>query len=274
MKRALFAFALVAVLAMGCTNDDDGDEAGADAGTAGAGGVAMTGGESGAGGDQGGTMTGGTPAPGGTMTGGAMVGGEPSGGGVPGAGGAPSMGGTPTPGGAPASDAGLPDMMPSPTDMGAEPCTAAGELMEAFPCCEGAMPVPCSAFERNECIPCNELPRCLPCGNGVCDEGENVCNCGADCEFDVACFEAGQTLPNVEGAPGCCEGLVVIGCEQAAPPGLCRPCEGSTSCSPCGDGVCDPVENNCNCADDCEPIPRCQGSAECRDGGATDPSGT
>ena len=82
----------------------------------------------------------------------------------------------------------------------------------------------------------------------------------------MACYEAGQAVPNVEGAPGCCEDLVIIGCEEAAPPGLCRPCEGSTSCSPCGDGVCDPVENNCNCPDDCEPVPRCRETAECRAG--------
>jgi hypothetical protein len=97
----------------------------------------------------------------------------------------------------------------------------------------------------------------------VCDAGENVCNCDADCDFGVECFEAGQQVPNVEGAPGCCDDLVAIGCERAGPGGICEPCVGITTCSPCGDGACDPDENACNCAADCEPIRRCRGTPEC-----------
>ena len=183
-------------------------------------------------------------------------------------GGQPEEGGTPVMGGTPAADAGLPDMMPPVPDMGVEACTALGAFMEEFPCCEGASPVECSEFARNECIQCDALPRCLACGNGVCEDGENVCNCAADCNFGVECFEAGQRLPNVEGAPGCCGDLVPVGCDRAIPGGLCEPCIGFSTCSPCGNGVCDLDENNCNCPVDCEPIRQCQRTLECRQGDA------
>ena len=173
------------------------------------------------------------------------------------------MGGASMMGGAMANDAGLPDMMPAPEDMGVEQCTPEGELMEEFPCCEGTSPVECREFARNECIPCNELPRCLPCGDGVCGPGENLCNCDSDCDFEVECYEAGQQVPNVPDAPGCCGDLVAIGCDRAGPGGLCEPCEGSTTCSPCGNGVCDPAENNCNCPVDCQPVQRCVNTLEC-----------
>ncbi len=56
-------------------------------------------------------------------------------------------------------------------------CTTGG-----LPCCEGLVSVPYGMEQDGECLfeYCGDI--CRPCGNGVCDEGENRCNCPEDCE--------------------------------------------------------------------------------------------
>lgn len=53
--------------------------------------------------------------------------------------------------------------------------------IEQIPCCAGLTAVP-NAFESDRgCIAATCGSICLPCGNGVCDSGENSCNCASDC---------------------------------------------------------------------------------------------
>ena len=51
-----------------------------------------------------------------------------------------------------------------------------------LPCCSGLKEVPLS-FESSDgqCIAANCGSICRPCGNGICDENENRCNCPEDC---------------------------------------------------------------------------------------------
>lgn len=104
------------------------------------------------------------------------------------------------------------------------------------------------------CSPdCNVLggdPDC-PCGNGVCETGEDCNSCQSDCIGSdgggtcAACFKGvcnGDCHPNKEG-PECAD------------------------CSPhycCGDGTCDQGENQCNCSLDCGDPPMKE--MDCSDG--------
>jgi hypothetical protein len=36
-----------------------------------------------------------------------------------------------------------------------------------------------------------------------------------------------------------------------------------TTCSDCGNDICDPAENSCNCPADCEPMRRCAATPDC-----------
>ena len=81
-------------------------------------------------------------------------------------------------------------------------------------------------------------PNC--CGNGLCESGENACNCPGDC-------------------PGPCCGN-----------GVCDPGENACNCpsdchgSCCGNGVCEAGENACNCPRDC--YGSCCGNGVCEPG--------
>jgi hypothetical protein len=49
----------------------------------------------------------------------------------------------------------------------------------------------------------------------------------------------------------CCEGLTAIGqCEMAGDSCACLPCM-CFVCTKCGNGMCGPGENLCNCPQDC-----------------------
>jgi len=64
------------------------------------------------------------------------------------------------------------------------------------------------------------------------------------------CITEGGSRPVVPGALPCCLGLVSIPC--AEPVGdICQPCPGATICADCGNGICGPGENTCNCPEDC-----------------------
>jgi hypothetical protein len=97
------------------------------------------------------------------------------------------------------------------------------------------------------------------CGDGTCDPGEDQCNCSDDC----------GTPPSTE--TNCSDGID-------------NDCDGDTdgddsdcSSSYCGDGTCDPGEDQCNCSDDCGTPPSsesicddgidedCDGNTDCDD---------
>ncbi|MEA3343808.1 MAG: Kazal-type serine protease inhibitor family protein [archaeon] len=58
-----------------------------------------------------------------------------------------------------------------------------------LPCCSGLKEVPLS-FESSDgqCIAANCGSICRPCGNGICDENENKCNCPQDCKPEKDCY--------------------------------------------------------------------------------------
>jgi hypothetical protein len=77
------------------------------------------------------------------------------------------------------------------------------------------------------------------CGNGVCEAGETVENCRADCDHDApttACVGEGKPIDSVNEL-SCCPGL--------APHGLI--CVKTV----CGDGICDTGETASSCPKDC-----------------------
>jgi len=53
-----------------------------------------------------------------------------------------------------------------------------------MPCCAGLKEVPLALEESGTgiCIAANCGSICRPCGNGICDDNENWCNCPEDCE--------------------------------------------------------------------------------------------
>jgi len=73
----------------------------------------------------------------------------------------------------------------------------------------------------------------------------------------LACIPEGETFLDYPGAPGCCDGLTLIGLDRVEPNfQLCVPPTGGTDehsgrCTRCGNGDCTPPENKCNCPEDC-----------------------
>ena len=66
------------------------------------------------------------------------------------------------------------------------------------------------------------------------------------------CIPAGETGPVIPDAPPCCGQAhpisVAIYDEEI---GICQEADGAFLCSECGNGVCEPWENPCNCEEDC-----------------------
>ena len=164
----------------------------------------------------------------------------------------------------PGGEAGGPGGGGKADDMRGE-CTAEGQGFESFTpdgmCCEGLTAVPAATPTEGGCAsprcPCYV---CVACGDGVCGEGENECNCAEDCSLvDPECATEGEGFEGFETEGVCCDGLVAIQASEVVD-GECRaprcPCY---VCAACGDGVCGEGENECNCAEDCErpPVPEC-----------------
>ena len=69
----------------------------------------------------------------------------------------------------------------------------------------------------------------------------------------AVCAAEGASVPVVPNALACCPGLSPIGCDRPDGQGMCPGgCDGATICARCGDGICGPGENLCNCAVDCD----------------------
>ena len=109
------------------------------------------------------------------------------------------------------------------------------------------------------------------CGNGICDGSESVSSCPGDC--GSACTSEGQTYSVHPASLQCCAGLTVVSCASPSSSGTCQSCVGASVCTRCGNGICGPGENYCNCPSDCSsgPIPQpstcgngiCSGSESC-----------
>lgn len=122
-------------------------------------------------------------------------------------------------------------------------------------CIEGK----CVTVEEPKPETCKDL-----CGDGVCQEvvceavgcpcAETSKTCPQDCkpETEIKCTKEGESMPVYPGHK-CCEGLKPISCIKPAN-GICpsRPCAGAVYCARCGNGICGPGENMCNCPRDCK----------------------
>ncbi len=204
---------------------------GSDSGTSGAGGAGAEGGTGGAGAEGG---AGGAGAEGGAGGAGAEGG----------AGGAGAEGGA---GGAGGAGGGM------------EPCFGEGQFgrngPDALPCCDGLVEVQESYPNPDgECVPEANAYTCLQCGDGICGDFENHCNCPNDCmEMANECVAEGQAVMNID--QQCCPGLFPVECVILGADNMCFPCAELTQyCLNCGDGVCAEGENLCNCPLDCEDI--------------------
>jgi hypothetical protein len=92
-----------------------------------------------------------------------------------------------------------------------------------------------------------------PTDFGDCVEGTVCCVPGEHC------FDEGQIFDSDFDVGNCCPGLVEVGNAK----GSGNPCSSQTKhrsiCTACGDGVCGPFENPCNCQDcPTTPDPTCQ----------------
>lgn len=61
-----------------------------------------------------------------------------------------------------------------------------------FPCCEGLETVDACIFDiEEECLCMDHLGVCSDCGDGICGEYENICNCEEDCKSNLEIHEWG-----------------------------------------------------------------------------------
>ena len=113
----------------------------------------------------------------------------------------------------------------------------------------------------------NNPPNNPVCGNGMCENGENLANCAGDCPQNPVCgngiCETGENSNNCLGDcppnPVCGNGTCESGENLANCPGDCPP-------NPvCGNGICETGENSANCLGDCPPNPVC-GNEICESG--------
>lgn len=97
---------------------------------------------------------------------------------------------------------------------------------------------------------------CVHCGDGECGTGENICNCEADCRDEPECIPEGLRGSGWVFVP-CCDDLGSISCSEPVEDGMCLTMSDCYVCADCGDGVCGPGENVCNCDRDCTGEPEC-----------------
>lgn len=148
-----------------------------------------------------------------------------------------------------------------PADCPVEECVGEGGSIPVIPdppkCCPGLVKVPCHApDEKGECLVCVGATLCTKCGDGQCGKGENLCNCPADCGGE--CLGLGETFLSFHTAGKCCAGLQAMpDCHIGTNGGCSCPKCPCYICLPCGDGVCDPFEHLCNCAQDCPTADKC-----------------
>jgi len=137
---------------------------------------------------------------------------------------------------------------------------------EALVCCPGLKWIPrvCGQALDGGSI-------CAKCGDGRCGTGENKCNCPSDCSR--SCASEGESVFDVPvmGPAKCCDAAAGVNplirinktyniCsnpDSSGSKGICSKSWAQT----CGNGVCDSIEDKCNCLQDCPPS-ECAGDGE------------
>jgi len=151
-----------------------------------------------------------------------------------------------------------------------QPCPLMCANCGNFWTCEQGMCIENCGFIPPEIEKC--INPCLPfekCGNGLDDD----CNGLVDDGCENCIKETGTYLGQFDGENKCCPGLVPLwDCKEQS----CAndpTCDGGFTCScpkclcyvctACGDGICGPGENKCNCPGDCIG---CASDLDCDDG--------
>ena len=117
------------------------------------------------------------------------------------------------------------------------------------------------------------------CGNGVCDSGEDKCNCLKDCPPPDCAKDGEQVyLRSIDGPVRCCSVDSGIKYDHRLENGACTAVSGQFSpvgaCvvgwqKTCGDGACGSGENRCNCPQDCDKVAASCGNGKCEAGETT-----
>jgi len=154
-----------------------------------------------------------------------------------------------------------------------------GEGGEVYPgasvyseCCPGLSRMPKAVvLPDGKCWTHNTYICTAFCGDGVCGSLYNCptgTNCGPSHENECSCPQDCLSICAKEGVKSkigtpCCSGLVRI--SNDFPDLRTGECTGGTDdgtmyCTKCGDGVCGPGENKCNCPKDCSTAAYCKDS--------------
>ena len=117
------------------------------------------------------------------------------------------------------------------------------------------------------------------CGNGVCDPGEDKCNCLQDCSPPECAKDGEQVyMRSIDGPVRCCNANSGIKYDHRLENGACTAVSGQFSpvgvCvagwqKTCGDSACGSGENRCNCPQDCGKVAASCGNGKCEAGETT-----
>jgi len=161
-------------------------------------------------------------------------------------------------------------------------CVKEGRSVPAIPgapeCCEGLEKISRATLVYNQCRFALGAFVCSACGNDVCEQWENECNCEDDCKEGPRCGdgvceegEKGTCPPCIFDDPPC---ATFAPCDRGCP----KDCREKPVC---GDGVCEDVEEitcpPCLEGAPCGPCyfcPRdCEEESECGDGKCSEGEG-
>lgn len=178
------------------------------------------------------------------------------------------------------TDAEQPDESSDPDSVSDEDtadCATIGQTVPVVPgakeCCKGLqtasiMEIVYSEY-RGYCSPLDGASVCINCGNSVCDEGENICNCNEDCaeERNEMCDDGSTDLCDMM-PPVDCEGSLVLAiinsCWACVDPLTCKATDRDVHCDDGTIPMCNMMPPTCskseilayknNCYDCVDPV--------------------
>ena len=136
----------------------------------------------------------------------------------------------------------------------------AGEGAAPFDCdlvnCRGLSIATCSDSGCCRLVPMGDTAGCQfkSCSEFSAEQcPDSLCDLIETCAGTMACtgnIPSGCGPHGAAGWDSCCAGLEAR-CGAVLPGGGCDLSAASPMCLPCGDGVCQKLENHCNCPEDC-----------------------